>query len=48
MSEISKEDKKELKKYGVVSRPVKCHICGKNGGTLVKEGSSYKHQSKCP
>ncbi len=24
-----------------------CHLCGRRGGTLVKDGDRYKHQGRC-
>jgi len=44
---LTKEDKKSLKKYGVVPTLVKCHICNDAGGTLVKDGPNQYAHPKC-
>lgn len=41
-----KYERKQLKKHGVIPRPVVCDKCGKGGGTLVKAGGAIGNASQ--
>jgi len=40
-----KWEAKQIKKYGHIPQAIKCTLCGKSGGTLIKErDGKYRHQ----